>query len=160
MPAGLPKIGVEFTLDADGILRVKAKEERSGAAASIEIKPKHGLTDEEVESMLKCAWENAESDMQARRVSDLKTELETVLRSVRKNISLAERELSSNHWTRLREAIEDADDAADGDSPNTLQAVLGELEESAYPLAELLMNNLARETVTDRKVEEIIGGES
>ncbi|MDP6850533.1 MAG: Fe-S protein assembly chaperone HscA [Planctomycetota bacterium] len=160
MPAGLPKIGVEFTLDADGILRVKAKEERSGAAASIEIKPKHGLTDEEVESMLKCAWENAESDMEARRVSDLKTELETVLRSVQKNITLAEEKLPAEHWARLKEAIEDADDASVKNTSSTLQSILDELEEAAYPLAELLMNNLAHNTVTNRKVEEIIGGDS
>ena len=159
MPAGLPKIAVEFILDADGILRVKAKEERSGTEATIEVRPKHGLTDEEVEDMLKCAWDNAESDMTARRLIDLNTELETVLRAVKKNIDVAGQELSTEQMNRLKDAVEEAEDVGEILSPEPLQGIIDELEQAAYPLAEALMHNLASNTVRNRTVEDVLGKE-
>ncbi len=157
MPAGLPKIGVEFILDADGILRVKAKEERSGIAATIEVKPKHGLNDEEVEDMLKCAWANAETDMNARRLADLNTELDTVKRAINKNLRVAGEELEKQQLLRLEEALSAAEDCEDLKTPSMLQVIIDELEKAAYPLAEALMNKLATTTVRNRSVEEVLG---
>ncbi|MCH2113111.1 MAG: Hsp70 family protein, partial [Planctomycetes bacterium] len=157
MPAGLPKIGVEFTLDADGILRVKAREERSQVVTEIEIIPKHGLTDEEVESMLKCAWEHAESDMDQRRMADLKTEIHTVLKAIRKNLDCAKSKLAPKDWKRLQDALDEAKDLDSIARPDALQGILDELGEASYPLAEHLMNNLARDTVQDKSIQEVLG---
>ncbi|MGB0952375.1 MAG: Fe-S protein assembly chaperone HscA [Planctomycetota bacterium] len=155
-PAGLPQIGVRFSLDADGVLHVRAKEERSGVAAETLVKPKHGLTDEEVETMLADAWENAESDLVTRRVMDLRGQLTNVKRAVEKNLELARERMSASDLERLEDAYEDAEDADHIADPGPLKGILDELEEAAHPLAELLMNQVASEAVRDQKVTDLI----
>jgi molecular chaperone DnaK (HSP70) len=157
MPAGLPRLEVRFTLDADGVLRVAARETRSGAAAEIEVAPRHGLTDAEVERMLKDAWDHAEEDLRARRVADLRERLEIVLRAARKQKS-AGAALDARTRARIAEACEDADDAlATGEAatPGALQGALDELEAATLPLAEALMDALAAGALRGKRLEEL-----
>ncbi|MBW0162551.1 MAG: Fe-S protein assembly chaperone HscA, partial [Sediminibacterium sp.] len=79
MPAGLPKVDVQFLIDADGILIVKAKELRSGVEQSIEVKPQYGLTDQEVEQMLLDSLTHAKDDMVTRALVEARTEGEQIL---------------------------------------------------------------------------------
>ncbi len=153
MPAGLPQATVQFTLDADGLLHVKAKEQRSGVESEIQIEPKHGLTDEEVESMLQDAWNHAEEDLTQRRLADVRTQLDTVLRSVRKSASLF-KELTSEQKERLEDALEEAATAKSVTSPDLLKGILDELEDASYPLAELLMNQVAVHAVQGQDLTE------
>jgi len=160
MAAGLPRIQVEFTLDANGILRVRAKEEGSGSEAAIEVQPKHGLTDEEVEAMLRDAWEHAEEDLRKRRTQDLRTELGVVLRATKKNLDEARRSLAPASLERLLAAVDEAEAAlAEGgpEDPNLLQGILDELEQASQPLAEHLMNRVAEEAVRNRRLDELAG---
>ncbi|KAA3612834.1 MAG: molecular chaperone DnaK [Planctomycetota bacterium] len=154
MPAGLPRVAVEFTLDANGLLRVRAEETRSQVSAEIQIIPKHGLTDEEVEQMLADAWTHAEEDMEARRRADLQTELERVLQAVDKNLELASQQLPAADWKRLREAVEDAREAGEEQDVRRLKGIMDELEEASYPLAELLMNQVAVSALENRGLNE------
>jgi molecular chaperone DnaK (HSP70) len=111
MPAGLPQVAVQFTLDANGMLKVKAREQRSDVSAEIEIQPRHGLTDAEVETMLTDAWENAEVDMTTRQLADTQSQLENVVRAVSKHLDLAEDNLSDDAFEALHVALETADTA-------------------------------------------------
>lgn len=79
MPAGLPKVEINFLIDADGILKVSATELRSGVAQSIEVKPQYGLTDADVEAALLASLTNARADMQERAVVEATTEAELML---------------------------------------------------------------------------------
>lgn len=158
MPAGLPQVGVRFSLDADGMLRVRAKEQRSGASAEIEIQPKHGLTDQEVESMLTDAWENAEQDLTTRRVVDLRAQLSTVRAAIEKHSELFP-QLEAKQQERLVDALDEALDAGKIDQPDRLKGILDELEEASFPLAERLMNYVATEAVKDRKISELLDSE-
>jgi len=79
MSAGLPRIEVRFLIDADGILKVTAREQRSGQAAKIEVKPTYGLTDEQVESMILDSFDHAEEDFAARLLIEARNEAETIL---------------------------------------------------------------------------------
>ncbi|MGI9192261.1 MAG: Fe-S protein assembly chaperone HscA [Chitinophagaceae bacterium] len=74
MPAGLPKVDIQFVLDADGILRVSAKELRSGVEQSIEIKPQYGLNDADVEAMLLASITHAREDIATRALVEARTE--------------------------------------------------------------------------------------
>ncbi|MBU3677495.1 MAG: Fe-S protein assembly chaperone HscA, partial [Chitinophagaceae bacterium] len=74
MPAGLPKVDIQFILDADGILRVRAKELRSGVEQSIEIKPQYGLNDADVEAMLLASITHAREDIATRALVEARTE--------------------------------------------------------------------------------------
>jgi Fe-S protein assembly chaperone HscA len=82
MSAGLPRIEVRFLIDADGILQVAAKEQRSGKAAEIEVKPTYGLTDEQVESMILDSFDHAEEDFGKRLLIEARNEAETILAAV------------------------------------------------------------------------------
>ncbi len=79
MSAGLPRIEVKFLIDADGILQVSAREQRSGKAAQIEVKPTYGLTDEQVENMILDSFDHAEEDFARRLLIEARNEAETIL---------------------------------------------------------------------------------
>ena len=153
MPAGLPQATVQFTLDADGLLRVQAKEQRSGVETEIAIEPKHGLTDKEVESMLQDAWNHAEEDLTQRRLADVRMQLDTVSRSVEKSNSLFS-QLSEVQRERLEDAREEATTSDSVTSPDLLKGILDELEDASYPLAEILMNQVAVHAVQGQNLTE------
>jgi Fe-S protein assembly chaperone HscA len=94
MSAGLPRIEVRFLIDADGILHVSAREQRSGQAAQIEVKPTYGLTDEQVESMILDSFDHAEEDFAKRLLIEARNEAETILAAV-------ERAPRSPAWNQL-----------------------------------------------------------
>jgi Fe-S protein assembly chaperone HscA len=94
MSAGLPRIEVKFLIDADGILHVTAREQRSGMAAQIEVKPTYGLTDEQVESMILDSFDHAEEDFAKRLLIEARNEAETILAAV-------ERAPQSPAWAQL-----------------------------------------------------------
>ncbi|QFY88919.1 Fe-S protein assembly chaperone HscA [Magnetovirga frankeli] len=82
MVAGAARIRVTFEVDADGLLQVTAREETSGVAASVEVKPSYGLTDSEIEGMLKDSISHAEQDMAARRLREEQVEAERVVEAL------------------------------------------------------------------------------
>src|SRR5580658_3470277 len=84
MTAGLPRIEVKFLIDANGILQVTAREQRSGLEAQIEVKPTYGLTDEQVETMILDSFDNAETDFEARQLIEARLEADTILSAVEK----------------------------------------------------------------------------
>jgi molecular chaperone DnaK/molecular chaperone HscA len=84
MVAGLPRIEVKFLIDANGILKVSAREQRSGTEAEIDVKPTYGLTDEQVETMILESFDNAEQDITERQAIEAKNEAETILDAVKK----------------------------------------------------------------------------
>ncbi len=94
MSAGLPRIEVKFLIDADGILHVSAREQRSGQAAQIEVKPTYGLTDEQVESMILDSFDHAEEDFNKRLLIEARNEADTILSAV-------ERAPESPAWNQL-----------------------------------------------------------
>src|SRR5208337_1760634 len=84
MPAGLPRIEVKFLIDANGILRVSAREQRSGKVAEIDVQPSYGLTDEQVENMLLASFDFAEEDFRQRQVIEARREAETIMAALAK----------------------------------------------------------------------------
>ena len=82
MSAGLPRIEVRFLIDADGILQVAAREQRSGKAAEIEVKPTYGLTDQQVENMILKSFDHAEEDFLKRLLVEARNEADGVLAAV------------------------------------------------------------------------------
>ena len=95
MTAGLPRIEVKFLIDADGILQVSAREQRSGKQAQIEVKPTYGLTDEQVESMILDSFDHAEEDFAKRLLIEARNEAITILAAV-------EQAPSNPAWRQLR----------------------------------------------------------
>ena len=90
MPAGLPRVQVQFQIDANGILSVTARELRTNVEQTIEVKPSYGLTDEQVEQMLLDSFEHAEADFAARLLIDARNEAETVVLATEKSLRAPE----------------------------------------------------------------------
>ena len=155
MSAGLARVAVKFHIDADGVLTVTAKEQSSGVKAEIEVKPRHGLTDEEVEGMLEAGFAHAREDFDARRVADLKAELGTMLLAVDKNMETARSSLDREHLEDLLEAVEKAEEVRGGDDLDTLQRTRDVLEQATLPLAAVLMDDVVKETVTGKKLADL-----
>ena len=84
MSAGLPRIEVKFLIDANGILQVSAREQRSGKAAQIEVKPTYGLTDEQVESMILDSFDSCGRGLRKRLLIEARNEADTILAAVEK----------------------------------------------------------------------------
>lgn len=83
MPAGAARIRVTFTVDADGLLSVSAREQSSGVEASIDVKPSYGLSDDEITRMLRESFSTAEQDMQARALAEARVEADRMLLATR-----------------------------------------------------------------------------
>src|SRR5262249_24626818 len=84
MQAGLPRIEVKLLIDANGILHVSAREQRSGKEAEIEVQPSYGLTDDQVESMILDSFDYAEEDFRQRQIIEARTEANTIQTALEK----------------------------------------------------------------------------
>ena len=89
MSAGLPRVTVTFLVDADGVLEVIAKEQRTGVQASVQVVPSFGLTREEVHRMMLESIENAEKDMATREAIDLRNKAAAMVKGTRKSLEAA-----------------------------------------------------------------------
>ena len=84
MPAGMARIEVRFLIDANGILNVTARDQRTGKEQSVDVKPSYGLTDEQVEKMIQESFEKAEQDFAERQVREQRVEADAILAAVEK----------------------------------------------------------------------------
>jgi Fe-S protein assembly chaperone HscA len=155
MPAGLARVAVKFHIDADGVLTVSAKELGTGVHAHIEIQPMHGLSDAEVETMLKDGFQNAREDFEARRAADLVTEIGTMIRATEKNMNAARAGLDRESVRDLEDALATARAALQSRSPGELQSVRDLFERATLPLAALLMNNVAQKALMGKSLGEV-----
>jgi len=140
MPAGLPKVDVQFLIDADGILIVKAKELRSGVEQSIEVKPQFGLTDEEVEQMLLDSLTNAKQDMVTRALVEARTEGEQILTVTEKFIAKNQTLLTQSELIDTAAAMQALQMALTMQDKNLIQVKIEELNEISRPFAERAMD--------------------
>src|ERR1700712_5093117 len=79
MPAGFARVEVRFLIDANGILNVTARDARTGAEQTVEVKPSYGLSEDQVEAMIQASYENAEADLRERQLREARVEAENVL---------------------------------------------------------------------------------
>jgi molecular chaperone HscA len=140
MPAGLPKVDVQFLINADGILQVRAKELRTGLTQSIDIKPQYGLTDAEVEQRLMDSITYAKEDIATRALVEAKTEAEQILsvteKFMSKNIAL----LSKEELMQTAEAMQALQLAITMEDKNLIQGKTEALNELTRPFAERVMD--------------------
>ncbi|TAJ16541.1 MAG: hypothetical protein EPO68_10945, partial [Planctomycetota bacterium] len=155
LPAGLPRVAVRFQIDADGILAVTAKEESTGATAGIDVNPMHGLTDAEVEHMLKLSFENAREDFDARRRADLRTEIGTMLKAIDKQLPAVRAALDKETLLDLEDAIKLARTAETNEHTSEVQQARDQLERASLPLAALLMDNFARSALKGKSLQDV-----
>jgi molecular chaperone DnaK len=141
MVAGMPRIEVKFLIDANGILHVSAREQRSGKEAEIEVQPSYGLTDEQVENMLLESFDYAEEDFRQRQVIESRREAETILTALAKGKkNPAWQELTSVERLNAEALEKNLIAAKDGDDYQAIRRAIDALNEGTMHLAELMMD--------------------
>ncbi|MBC7449450.1 MAG: Fe-S protein assembly chaperone HscA [Hymenobacteraceae bacterium] len=152
MPAGLPKIDVNFRLNADGILQVEALEVRSGVRQEIEIKPQYGLTDAQVEQMLMDSLTHAKEDIATRSLIEARTAGEQLLyhttQFIKKHgqhLTAAEIAQTTQHVDALRATVAGADKDA-------ILAAADALDDATRPFAERVMDISVKQAMAGKKI--------
>jgi molecular chaperone DnaK (HSP70) len=141
MAAGMPRIEVKFLIDANGILHVSAREQRSGKQAEIEVKPSYGLTDDYVENHLMESFDYAEQDFRDRQVIEARNEADTVLAALDKaRDSDAWQALTENEQANINALERNVRQVKSGDDYKAIREAITELDQASHRLAELMMD--------------------
>jgi Fe-S protein assembly chaperone HscA len=141
MTAGMPRIEVRFLIDADGILQVSAREQRSGLAAEIEVKPTYGLTDEQVENMILDSFDHAEEDFAKRLVIEARLEADSILTKVdAAKQSPAWSQLNGEEQSAIAAAERNLAEAKAGADVTAIRNATVALDQATHRLAELMMD--------------------
>ena len=152
MPAGLPKVDIQFLINADGILKVKATELRSGVAQIIEVKPQYGLTDEEVENMLMASITNAKEDIQLRSLIEATTEGETQIELTQNFLKKHKQYITDEEFLATENAIVEIKNAIDAKDKNAIMKANEALNTISSPYAERVMDIAVAEAMKGKKV--------
>jgi Fe-S protein assembly chaperone HscA len=141
MPAGMPRIEVKFLIDANGIMHVSAREQRSGKEAEIDVQPSYGLTDEQVENMLLESFDYAEEDFRQRQVIEARREAETILAALAKGKNNpAWQELTAEERRNVATLEKTLAAVKDGDDYHQIRGAIDALNQGTMRLAELMMD--------------------
>lgn len=153
MPAGLPKVEISFLINADGILVVKAKELRSGAEQSIEVKPQYGLTDDEVEKMLLDSITHAKDDIQIRALVEAQTEAQQIIDTTEKFLKKNAAWLKDDEKDTTQKAIEDLQTVVTSGNKDLIHKKIEELNDISRPYAERLMDEAISKAMKGKKLD-------
>ena len=160
MPAGLPRIEVKFLIDANGILHVSAREQRSGKAAEIQVQPSYGLTDDQVENMIIESFDYAEQDFAERQVIEARTEADTILSALEKGrTNPAWQRLSNQERADIDKMERALRDVIAGDDYRGIRNAIDALNQGSMRLAELMMDTAVSSALRGKTMEETNMGE-
>ena len=152
MPAGLPKVDVNFLLNADGILQVEAIELRSNTRQKVEIKPQYGLTDEQVEQMLMDSLVNAKEDVATRLLIEARTAAEQLLYQVGNFTRKNRQHLTETELADTEAQVELVRTALAGPERDPILKAMDELDELTRPYAERVMNISIQQAMAGKKI--------
>ena len=160
MPAGLPRIEVRLLIDANGILQVSAREQRSGQEAQVSVQPSYGLTDEQVETMILESFDYAEQDLEQRQVIEARNEADTILAALQKgrnNPAWDELTSAEKHQIAAQEQTLVA--VKDGADFHAIRNAIDALNQGTTRLAELMMSTAVNSALKGKNMETANVGE-
>jgi len=137
---GMPQIEVSFDLDANGILNVSAKDKNSGKEQSIVIKASSGLSDEDIEKMVKDAEANAEDDAKFEELVKVKNNADMLCHATRKTVSDSGDKLSDEEKEQIEAAVKGLEDAAKAENVEQIEEATKTLNDVLTPLSSKLYN--------------------
>jgi Fe-S protein assembly chaperone HscA len=161
MPAGMPRVQVQFQIDANGMLSVTARELRTNVEQTIEVKPSYGLTDDEVERMLLESFEHAEADFAARLLIEARNEAESVVHATEKTLrspsfaATAATDLAPGEQRRIEQALAGLKHVMTSSDREAILQWTKVLNDATRHLAEVTMNRSVREALAGKNVDQI-----
>ncbi len=155
LPAAVPRVEVTFLIDADGMLKVTAKDIRTGEAQSVKVKPSHGLTDDEVEGMIRESFEFASEDIKQRQVIEARTEADAILMATEKALLRGKDLISQDETKGIRKILDELKAVKEADDHRVIRAKISEVENVTHHLAEVLMDATLKEALENKKLSQV-----
>ena len=134
-PRGMPQIEVTFDIDANGIVNVSAKEKETGREKSIKIETSSGLSEEEIQKMVRDAEANAEADKKARELIDLKNQAEQMAYQTDKSLKEAGDKIDAGQRSKIEDSIKELRDAVAAEEADRLKDQLTKFQQAASDAA-------------------------
>jgi len=135
-PRGVPQIEVTFDIDANGIVNVSAKDKATGKEQQIRIQASGGLSDSDIEKMVKEAEENAESDKKRKEVIEARNQAESMIHQTEKSLEEVGSEVSDDDRNATESALKDLKDVLDGDDANAIKDKTSALMQASMKIGE------------------------
>ena len=155
MVAGAARIRVTFTVDADGLLSVNAREQGSGVEARVDVKPSYGLTDDEIARMLQESFSTAQQDMQARALAEAQVDADRMVLATQSALAADADLLSPNEHTQIGSLMAGLTNArAHGDAA-TIEAATQALAKGTEAFAALRMNRGIQKALSGKNIETV-----
>jgi molecular chaperone DnaK len=160
MTAGMPRIEVRFLIDANGILHVSAREQRSGKEAEIQVQPSYGLTDDQVEGMILDSFDNAEEDFRRRQMIEARNEAETILTALEKGRqSPAWGALTSDEKKQIAKFEKSLNTVKTEEDYTAIRKAIDALNQGTTHLAELMMDGAVSTALKGKTMDDADVGE-
>ncbi|PID61443.1 MAG: Fe-S protein assembly chaperone HscA [Gammaproteobacteria bacterium] len=154
--AGAARIQVLFQVDADGLLTVSAIEKESGVVASVEVKPSYGLSDGEIEAMLRESMDQADDDMRARALAEQRVEGERVIEAIESALAVdGDEHLDADERAAIDAAVASLRAAIAGDDRDAIKAAAHEVETRSEAFVERRMNASVRRMMAGRELADV-----
>ena len=154
MTAGSARIRVTFQVDADGLLSVTAKEQISGVKSTVQVKPSFGLSDSEIENMLRDSISHVQDDVVARTLREQQVEADRILESVEAAIAADGEMLKAGEREAIDSAVKILHDVRDGDDPRKIKHAIEELNKASTDFAARRMDASIQTAMAGHKVDE------
>jgi len=155
MVAGAARIKVTFQVDADGLLNVTAEEQTQGVTSSIEVKPSYGLSDNEIETMLRDSMDFAADDRDARRLREEQVEADRVLEALHAALAAdGEQLLDAAERSAINAAAKDLAEQRQGEDYRSIKQAIEAVEKASSDFVERRMNSSIRKAMAGHKVDE------
>ena len=155
MPAGVARLEITFLVDADGILRVTAREETTGIETAVNVKPTYGLSDEEVERMLLDSFAHAEEDVKARLLTEQRIEADRIAHAARAAMLASPDLLTDEDRQNIGAAIERLEQAKAGVDHQAIRRLIEALDHASKDFAGRRMNRAIEEGLRGRSVGDV-----
>ena len=152
-PRGMPQIEVSFDIDANGILNVNAKDKATSREQSIVIKASSGLSEDEIEAMVRDAESHSAEDAKFEEMVQLRNQADAMIHSTRKMLSDLGDKASAEEKSAIETAIADVENAVKSDDKNDIQAKLDALSKASEPLVQRMYQDAAAGASPDGAVE-------
>jgi molecular chaperone HscA len=156
MVAGAARIRVTFQIDADGLLSVAAKEETSGVESHIEVKPSYGLTDGEIETMLKDSFSYAQEDINARKLREKQVEANRVVEALMSALAEdGQTLLTGQEYTDIQQAIDELAEIAKYENQRAIKLKIDAVDKISAQFAQRRMDASINQALAGQRVDEI-----
>ena len=148
-PRGVPQVEVSFDIDANGILNVSAKDKATGKEQSIVIKASSGLSEDEIDQMVKDAEAHADEDAKFEELANLRNQADGLVHAARKTVTEAGDKATDEEKSAIENAAKDLEEALKGDDKSAIEAKIQALTEATGSLAQKMYAEEAQQAGPD-----------